>query len=82
MIDREDARNVAEGILDVHVRPGIDEEVVISDDQVRETESVWIFSYNTRSYLEMGLMNHALAGNLPILVEKLSGSAYFEPPDI
>lgn len=49
-------------------------EVVLNEDSTRDEDWCWLFSYNTREYLETRQVKYALAGNGPILVEKESGA--------
>lgn len=82
MTSREDARKLAEDLLDAEVRPDLDEEIVIPAEYIQESERFWILFYNTRIYVETGSLSHALAGNGPILVEKATGTARLGRSDI
>lgn len=35
-----------------------------------EYETAWVFSYNTKAYVETGKIRHALVGNGPLIVPK------------
>jgi hypothetical protein len=41
---------------------------------VEDAGQVWRVFYNNRVYVETLAMSHALAGNLPLLVDKQSGA--------
>ena len=73
MADIEAARAAAERYLDERVRPGIDEPVVIATGKTIVTAFEIVFFYNTAAYLESGSVVHALAGNGPIIVERVDG---------
>lgn len=49
-------------------------EVVIAIE--REIDDGWIFSYNSRAYLEDGNPSAMLAGNYPIFVARADGSVH------
>jgi hypothetical protein len=51
------------------VTPPVD----IIDAATQEHEFGWVFFYNSRRYLETGEFSYALAGNAPLLIERLSG---------
>ena len=42
--------------------------------RVEDAGDAWRVFYNNRIYLETKAVNHALAGNLPVLVDKTSGA--------
>jgi hypothetical protein len=50
-------------------------EVVITTET--ETDDGWIFSYNSRAYVEDGNPSARLAGNYPIFVSRADGSIHF-----
>ena len=62
-----------------------DDELILEDDQVIETDFGWVFFYNTKKYLESG--NHAfyLLGNAPIIFdnrdESIHGTGTLYPVD-
>jgi hypothetical protein len=41
-----------------------------------EYEFGWVFGYTTREYRETGNLSHALAGNAPLIVDKMDGQLY------
>jgi hypothetical protein len=41
--------------------------------KVEDAGDAWRVFYNSRLYVETGEVSHALAGNLPLLIEKSSG---------
>ena len=73
------ARAIAEEMLDQTVRTEIADIVI---NKTLETDSCWVFFYNTRAYIETGSMSHALAGNAPVFVLKDDPSAWFGRTDI
>lgn len=79
-VDAHIARLKAEKLLEQTVRADVPD-VVINDDATRETETCWVFFYNTRAYLETGSIRHALAGNAPIFVMKADPSVFFGRTD-
>ncbi len=73
------ARAIAEEMLDQTVRTEIADIVI---NKTLETDSCWVFFYNTRAYIETGSISHALAGNAPVFVLKDDPSAWFGRTDI
>ena len=73
------ARAIAEEMLDQTVRTEIADIVI---NKTLETDSCWVFFYNTRAYIETRSMSHALAGNAPVFVLKDDPSAWFGRTDI
>lgn len=71
MIDRHAAKAMALKYMDENF--GREPELAIVDGEPSETAHAWVFFYNTRGYLESGDFSEALAGNGPILVNKMSG---------
>lgn len=69
----DDARAIAEAMLDQHVRPLIREPVITTT--VRLFPTCWVVGFNTRAYVETGAINHALAGGGPIIVNRRTGVA-------
>lgn len=49
-----------------------DDFVIVENDTI-ETDFGWVFFYNSKQYLESGNISHALAGNAPIIVDRLTG---------
>lgn len=73
-MDFGEALAIATEILDTRVRPAVDEPVAIAADLTIETDSAFVFFYNTVVFLETRSLVHALAGNGPILVERDTGA--------
>ena len=71
MIDRDSAKAMVWSYLDENF--GREPELAIVDGEPSETTHAWIFFYNTREYLETGEFSAALAGNGPVLVNKVTG---------
>lgn len=72
-MDFGEALEIANGALDTRVRPVVDEPVAIAVEQTVETSSEFVFFYNTLTFLETRSAVHALAGNGPIAVDRLTG---------
>lgn len=72
MIDRASAKAMALKYMDENF--GREPELAIVDGEPSETTHAWIFFYNTKRYLETGEFSEALAGNGPILVNKITGA--------
>ena len=60
--------------------PGYDDQpkyhLIILEDQTQEYDFGWVFSYNSREYIEEGTFSAALAGNAPLIVDKSDGRIY------
>ncbi len=71
MISREKARELAMAKIrsSWSVR---DDEPVIADEATREEDFGWVFFYNSRRYRETKKMAFALAGNGPVVVDRVS----------
>lgn len=52
-----------------------DEPFVIVDEHTIEKPFGWVFFYNSKKFLETGESRHRLAGNGPVIVNKLTGTA-------
>jgi Immunity protein 35 len=70
-----EARNLAEGHL-AKTAGTSPEPVVIVDDSTIETDFGWIFFWNSKRYLESGDFRDALAGNVPLIVDRANGSVH------
>jgi Immunity protein 35 len=70
----QDAFTRAQAFLDEWVRPSHQVELVIS--AVVDVRTAWVFSYNSRRYLENREVSTSLVGNGPVIVPK-SGSLPF-----
>ena len=75
MITLEEAKELAEKLLDAQVRPWVDQEIAIDASATAHVASHWVFFYNTRAYYETKSAVHALAGNGPVLVSAEDGGA-------
>ena len=75
MLTRTDARLRAQRHLDsIPMSPN--DSIIILDDYTIEKDYGWIFSYNSRRYVEEGALSHALAGNGPIVVMRQDGAIH------
>jgi hypothetical protein len=75
MLDKMVALDYASKALSEKAPAG--ESWVIVDDNTTETQSAWIFFYNTQRSIESGSAIHKLAGNGPIFVNKMTGEVEF-----
>ncbi|MFF2556921.1 YrhB domain-containing protein [Nocardia sp. NPDC058058] len=55
-------------------------EVRIVDNAIVETDSDWYFPYDAVAFLDRGEISAALAGNVPVRVEKSSGEVSLASP--
>lgn len=78
MISIEDARRIAERFLDEYVRGRFDFEVVIVDASIGDVGAVWVFPYDGRAYVDLNDWREAMAGNVPIVVDKETGRVGFK----
>lgn len=82
MISMEAARQTAEQFLDAEVRGRFRHPVVIVDDAVEDLGEVYVFPYNGKAYVEADDWHQAMAGNVPVVVDKRTGQArYLSPGD-
>ena len=73
MLDRETAQKlVEEEINRSYTTPG--DRLVIQEEETIEKEYGWIFFYTSQRFLETGDVNHMLAGNAPIVVDRRTGT--------
>ena len=72
MLSLSQARAMVEDILRKmdEFEPG---ELVVLGHETIERPSLWVFFYTSRLYLETGDLSHALAGNAPYIVNRLTG---------
>ena len=78
-MDQHQARAAADHALDQWVRrPEVD--VVIDDTRTRQHPAHWVFFYDTRAFLQTGDPDGALAGNVPLVVDRRTGSSWFAQP--
>ena len=66
-LDIKTARKLAEKELED--QSGVD--AVITYEE--ETESGWVFYYESKEFVETGRIGSALAGNLPIMINRETG---------
>lgn len=78
-MDFHQARAIAEQALDQWVRrPEV--AVAVDDTRTREHPAHWIFFYDTQAFLQTGNPDTALAGNVPLVVDRRTGSFWFAQP--
>jgi hypothetical protein len=58
----------------------VDVDLAVVESHVSDLGQAWRIPYNSRVFLETKSVSHALAGNLPVLVDKNSGKPEFEGP--
>lgn len=75
MIDEATAAGLAQAFLKGHAEETDLDRVVMG--QPFELSDSYLVSYQTRRFVETGDINHALAGNLPVLVDKLTGETSY-----
>ncbi|MFJ6167338.1 YrhB domain-containing protein [Micromonospora orduensis] len=73
----DSARRIAEGFLDEEVRGRFNFPIVIVESAVREVGDFWVFPYNGKAYVELGDWQQAMAGNVPVVVNKITGDVGF-----
>jgi hypothetical protein len=54
-----------------------DVQCVVVEESTIEEPWGWIFFYQSKKYLETGIFTHRLAGNGPVLVDKMTGEIDF-----
>lgn len=67
MIYQEAKKNVSKFINSRYENP--DDELIIIDENVIETEFGWVFCYDSKKFKESGELIYALAGNAPIIFD-------------
>lgn len=75
------AKTSAAAFIAENVRPNLTHDVVIVDGVVREFEHYWCFPYDGARYVKFDDPVDVMAGNVPIVVEKATGTARFAEPD-
>lgn len=80
LLDKNEAKAVAREYLKSVCEPETFP-IEILDEQTIERPYGWVFFYQSKKYLETGLISDALVGNGPILVDK-SGHAILIPSGI
>lgn len=74
MIDKEAAKRLATDYVKRDSR--FTDEVIILDQFTIEKPYGWVFFYDSKRYVETKDIGFALAGNGPLIVEKLDGSLH------
>jgi hypothetical protein len=72
MITKTEARRIAENFIHNGIRPPAGDELVISD--LEEFSMCWVAIYNSRRFLDTENISFALAGNGPLIINKLAGT--------
>lgn len=68
--------NQALALAETWVRILVGEGVQVLKDQVLKKPYGWIFFYQSSAFLKSGDYNDALAGNAPIIVDRLNGEIH------
>ncbi|EFP95200.1 YrhB domain-containing protein [Vibrio caribbeanicus] len=69
-ITLNDAHTLAEEFIS---KLGLDEELVVLDDETLTEDFGWVFFYNTKKFQETGDFRDMVGGNAPIIIDKESG---------
>lgn len=51
-------------------------ELQIMHEQTIDRQFYWVFFYNSKTFLETGNLSFALAGNSPLIVDKINGEIF------
>ena len=76
MISKSEAKKAAHSYLNSRSDLKRDFTLVIVDEYTIEKEYGYIFFYDSSKHIETGDVEYALAGNAPILIDKLTGCLY------
>lgn len=79
MLTKAEAQKLAEqelGIRERSIQSGDAMTLQINEQHIREFEYGWIFPYNSKQFIETGNIMFSLAGNGPLLVDKLTGKVW------
>ncbi|MFG1780479.1 YrhB domain-containing protein [Micromonospora sp. NPDC049048] len=77
VISLDSARQLAERFLDAEVRGHFSHPVVIVDSAVEDLDEAYVFPYNGKAYVEADDWHQAMAGNVPVVVNKRTGRVSF-----
>lgn len=74
-ISFDDAKRiVSERLKQISNKIGLD--VILIENKTIEKDYYWVFFYNSKRYIETGNMSYTLAGNGPIIIDKIYGGIY------
>lgn len=73
MIAFAQAKQIIQSHLSAISRELAPDAAVIVESATSERPFGWVFFYQSREYLESGSFSHALAGNAPLIVDRLTG---------
>ena len=73
MLSFEQARNIAEKLLEISPDSNNKSDIVIIEKHIVEKPYAWVFPYTTRGELEGDIL-YALAGNSPVFIDKRDGT--------
>lgn len=82
MIERDQAKIIAERLMNQDVRSARGGGVMIFDEHTVESDDWWAFVYNSRAYRESGDFRQSLVDNPPIMVNKATSEAKFGRTDM
>ena len=77
MLDKETAKERVTEFLNRLSRFERDDELIVDENHTYEADYGWIFSYQSRRYLETRNVLYARAGLLPLVVNKFDGELDF-----
>ena len=73
MLTKDEARTVVVARLEDMHRTGSPSDLIVLDERTLERSWGWVFFYNSRAYLETREIRYAIAGNAPLIVNRLTG---------
>jgi hypothetical protein len=76
MITKEQARDKVTAKIATYGRASTGDEWIILDDHTIERSFGWIFFYTSRLWHETGRLEYAVAGNAPLLVDRVTGELH------
>lgn len=82
LMNRQEARSIAERVLDEEIRSPDGPEIVIVDEFTVESPDTCVFVYNTRAWAETRDDDEVLLGNAPIFIDKATGQTRFGRTDL
>jgi Immunity protein 35 len=74
-INLVEAMRIVNNKLDL-LKAEIGADMVVIENATIEKNLYWVFFYNSKAYLEEGNLSSALAGNSPLIVDKIDGSIH------
>ncbi|HEY3333215.1 MAG TPA: YrhB domain-containing protein [Capsulimonadaceae bacterium] len=75
MLTKDEARVIAQRFVSKATDEGIIEYIIV-DSETIEKAYAWVFSYDSKLFLETEDFRYAIAGNGPLVVDKFSGHLF------